>query len=77
LKSLRKGLKIKILKKQDIEAANIVLEEIIKPDVQLMGINFDKWFSERSLYENNKIEKSFRIFKKQGINLSKRWSAMV
>ena len=71
IEELKKRIKNKDPEKAGIEAANIVLEEIIKPDVQSMGINFDKWFSERSLYENNKIEKSFEFLKNKELTYQK------
>ena len=39
------------------KAAKTILEEIIKPAVKKMGIKFDNWFSEKSLYKSKAVEK--------------------
>jgi arginyl-tRNA synthetase len=37
-------------------AAEIILEEMIKPSVEKMGIKFDTWFSEKKIHEEKEIE---------------------
>ncbi len=37
----------------------------IKEDLQKLGIKFDRWFSERSLYEDGLIEKALNLLKKK------------
>lgn len=39
------------------KAAKIIFEEMIKPSVKRMGINFDVWFSEKELYNKKKVKK--------------------
>lgn len=43
-------------------AANIILEEIIKPSIEKMGIVFDEYFSEKSLHESGEVGKVFQDF---------------
>ncbi|WP_373049052.1 arginine--tRNA ligase [Vulgatibacter sp.] len=39
-------------------AVQVVLDTMIKPDLEAFGIEFDNWFSERTLHENGEIEKA-------------------
>jgi arginyl-tRNA synthetase len=50
IKELRKKIKGENIEKVGQEAADFVLEEKIKPTVKKMGIDFDIWFSEKSLH---------------------------
>lgn len=47
-------------------AAKIVLEKMIKPSVKKMGVKFDKWFSETSLYESGQVDEAIREVSKKG-----------
>ena len=48
------------------KAAKIILEEMIKPSVKKMEIEFDKWFSETSLYKNGEVDKAIKNLSKKG-----------
>jgi len=39
-------------------AVQVVLDTMIKPDLQTFGIHFDNWFSEKTLHESGAIEKA-------------------
>jgi arginyl-tRNA synthetase len=43
-------------------AAKIILEEIIKPSMQKMGIAFDNYFLEKSLHDSGEVENIFKDF---------------
>lgn len=49
------------------EGAKIILEEMIRPAVKKMGVNFDVWFSEKELYKKNAVNKALDILKKKGL----------
>ena len=40
--------------------------EAIKSDLEALGVEFDNWFSERSLYENNQFKRSMALLKEEG-----------
>ncbi|MFA6973345.1 MAG: arginine--tRNA ligase [Parcubacteria group bacterium] len=44
------------------EAAKIIVAEIIKPSMEKVGINFDKYFSEKTLHESGAFEKVYKSF---------------
>lgn len=48
------------------EAAGIILKEIIRPSVQKMGVRFDVWFSEKSLYDKGQVDKAVNDLKIKG-----------
>ncbi len=48
-------------------ASQKILEEMIKPTVKKMGIEFDNWFSESSLYEKGKVDKALEELKSKGL----------
>ncbi|MEK7574179.1 MAG: arginine--tRNA ligase [Patescibacteria group bacterium] len=73
IENLRKNIAEKNPVKVGEKVAKIILEETIKPAVKKMGIRFDEWFSEKSLYKNqavektiNELEKKNLIYKKEG-----------
>ena len=47
-------------------AVQVVLDTMIKPDLEVFGIRFDRWFSERSLHEAGAIEKSIEDLRARG-----------
>ncbi len=49
------------------EAANEIVENIIKPSMEKLGIKFDNYFYEKSLHEEGKIEKRFEELKKKDL----------
>lgn len=42
------------------QAANYILEKMIKPSVKKMGIKFDVWFSEKTLYQDGSVDKAIK-----------------
>ena len=62
----------KYLKMDKEEAINELMEEgckrelaKIKEDLELFRVDFDVWFSEKSLYENHKVEEVIEILRKK------------
>ena len=49
------------------KAAKVIIEEMIKRTTKRMGINYDEWFSEKSLYESNEIDKVLEALEKKGL----------
>lgn len=49
------------------EAAKIILEEMIKPSVKKMGIGFDVWFSEKSMYQKKEVAKALNFLKEKNL----------
>ena len=47
-------------------AVQVVLDTMIKPDLQAFGIEFDNWFSERTLHENGEIDKAIDDLRNRG-----------
>ncbi len=47
-------------------AAEIILEKMIKPTIKRMGIHFDVWFSESTLYESGLIDRVIEELTKRG-----------
>jgi arginyl-tRNA synthetase len=47
-------------------AVQVVLDTMIRPDLEAFGIEFDTWFSERTLHENGAIEKSIEDLTERG-----------
>jgi arginyl-tRNA synthetase len=62
--SLRKKIKETDVERAGKEAAELILKEMIKPALEKMGISFDVWFSESSLYESGETEKTLDILRK-------------
>ncbi|MBI2049957.1 MAG: arginine--tRNA ligase [Candidatus Staskawiczbacteria bacterium] len=48
------------------QAAKIILNQIIKPSVKKMGVKFDVWFSERSLYKSKEVDKAIDEITRKG-----------
>ncbi len=46
------------------EAAKIILNDMIKPALRKIGINFDVWFSEKDIYRQGKVEEVIQGLKK-------------
>ena len=70
IKELKKDNLLKADEKDSINfcakfAADIILKEI-KEDLIRFGVEFDNWFSERSLYEVDKINRFIKSFKEKG-----------
>jgi arginyl-tRNA synthetase len=52
---------------QGEKAAKIILDEMIKPSVKKMGIEFDNWFFEQSLYDKKEVDKALEFLKEKGL----------
>jgi len=63
INDLKKRIKDKDIEKRGEKAAQIILKEMIKPSVKKMGIKFDAWFSEKSLYDKE-VDKTLDYLKK-------------
>ena len=64
---LREKVKEKEARKAGEEGAKIILAEMIKPVIKKVGIKFDHWFSEKSLYRNKEIQKLLEKLEEKGI----------
>jgi len=53
------------------KAAKIILEEMIRPSVKRMGINFDVWFSEKNLYDKKEVKKVLEWLRNKGLAYEK------
>jgi len=63
---LQKKIKGKTPESVGEKAAKEILNKMIKPSIKKMGIGFDVWFSENSLYKNKEVDKAIEILKKRG-----------
>ncbi len=63
---LRKKIKGSNPEKVGEQSAKIILEKMIKPSVKKMGIKFDKWFSEKTLYKGSGVDKVIDKLTKRG-----------
>ncbi|MBI3337651.1 MAG: arginine--tRNA ligase [Candidatus Staskawiczbacteria bacterium] len=63
---LRKKIKGNNFEKVGERASKIILDKMIKPSVKKMGIKFDFWFSEKSLYKNKEVDKVIEELSKKG-----------
>lgn len=66
INELRKKIKGNNFEKIGAEASKIILNKMIKPSVKKMGIKFDVWFSEKSLYKNKEVDKIIKELSKKG-----------
>jgi len=53
------------------KAAEAILKEMIKPSVKKMGIDFDVWFSEKSLYKKGEVDKILSWLKNKKLTYKK------
>jgi arginyl-tRNA synthetase len=65
--SVAKAMEGKDAEKVGKEAAKIILEEMIKPSVKKMGIEFDKWFFEQSMYDKKEVDSALEFLKEKGL----------
>ena len=63
---LRKEVRGKMPEEIGKKAAKIILEKMIKPSVKKMGIKFDKWFSETTLYKDKEVDEAIDELKEKG-----------
>ena len=47
------------------EGAQIILSEMIKPSIEKMGIKFDLWFSEKSLYQQKETDRVLKLLREK------------
>ncbi len=70
IKDLREKIKTKDVEKAGEKASEYILKNMIKPTLKKIGVKFDVWFSEKSLYpkETDKALKKIKdfTFKKEG-----------
>ena len=71
IEGLRKEIKGKDPEQVGQEAAEKIFENMIKPSVKKMGINFDVWFFEKDLYKKNQVEKTLEFLKKKDLAYEK------
>jgi arginyl-tRNA synthetase len=48
-------------------ATNWTLQNLIKPDLELFGIRFDTFFSEKTLHDENRLEAAIRVLDEKGM----------
>ena len=48
-------------------ATRWILQNLIQPDLQLFGIRFDKFFSEKTLHDENRLETAIRVLDDKGM----------
>ena len=63
--SLRKKIKKGRAELIGEKAAKIILKEMIKPAISKMNIDFDNWFSEKSLQQKKETEKTLDFLKRK------------
>ncbi|MDO8486649.1 MAG: arginine--tRNA ligase [Candidatus Staskawiczbacteria bacterium] len=66
INDLRKKFEGSDFKKIGEKSAKIILDKMIKPSLKKMGIGFDIWFSEKSLYENKEVDEGIEELSKKG-----------
>ncbi len=70
IKEIREKIKEKDIEKAGEKASEYILENMIKPAVEKIGIKFDVWFSEKKLYpkETDRVLKKLKdlTFEKEG-----------
>ncbi len=65
--NLGKKIKGKDPAKVGEDAADLILKTMIKPSVKKMGIEFDLWFSEKTLYKKNEVKKALNFLKSKDL----------
>lgn len=71
IEELKKKIKGKNPDEVGEKVAGIILKEMIKPAVKKMGIKFDNWFSEKSLYKNKEVDKILNWLKNKKLAYKK------
>lgn len=70
IKDLRKKIKTKDTLQAGEKGVKLILKDFIKPAVKKMGIRFDVWFSEKSLYPKE-VEKVLNYLEKKNLTYQK------
>ncbi|MDD5144537.1 MAG: arginine--tRNA ligase [Candidatus Pacebacteria bacterium] len=65
IEELKKKIKGNSVEDVGKRAAKVILEEMIKPSVRKMGIDFDVWFSESNLYKEKEDDKVLNLLKEK------------
>lgn len=65
IEELRRKIKNKNPEEVGRKAAEIILKDMIKPIVKKMGVQFDIWFPERSLYKKGAVDKVIVLLKRR------------
>jgi len=63
IEELRKKISEKDPGKAGEQGVKIILEDIIKPSMEKLGIRFDNWFSERELQKSGKVDKALDLLR--------------
>ena len=71
IKEIKKKIKTKDPYQAGQKGARIILEEIIKPVVEKLGIKYDEWFFESMLYESGRLEETINLLIKKGLTYTK------
>jgi arginyl-tRNA synthetase len=64
---LRKRVREKTEREAGEQGAAIVMEEMIKPVLKKVGINFHQYFSEKSLHQTGVYKKALELLKSRGV----------
>ena len=48
-------------------ATQYILDHLIKPDLQLFGIRFDRFFSEKTLHDQRRLDEAIRVLDEKGM----------
>ncbi|MFH1462684.1 MAG: arginine--tRNA ligase [bacterium] len=71
IEELRKKIKGENPDKVGEKAAKEILEKMIRPAVKKMGIKYNTWFSEKSLYRKKETDKALDYLKKKKLTYEK------
>jgi len=72
IEDLKKRIKGTNPEKVGEKGAKLLLREMIKPSVKKMGVDFDIWFSEKSLYKKGEVEKILKWLKDKDLTYEKK-----
>ncbi len=64
---LAKRIKEKEPHKAGERAGKIIIDEMIKKTTDRMGINYDEWFSEKTLHESGQVDKVLKILEQKNL----------
>jgi len=71
INELRKKVKETDPEKAGEKAGQIILKDLIMPITKKMGVSFDIWFSEKSLYQKGEVKKVLEFLKKKKLSFEK------
>lgn len=67
INELREKVKGKTPEEIGERAGQVILKTMIEPSVKKMGVKFDKWFSEKSLYKSGQVDEAINLLAKKGL----------